>query len=80
MNILHEVAEIFGDFAPYQSSKLLNICIVQPQCIDTYADAIYDVISDINRWLGVSGGEFLIDTKMFRIGLSNNDVQVQEGT
>jgi len=34
----------FGDFAPYQSSKLLNICIVQPQFIDNYADAICDVI------------------------------------
>jgi len=70
----------FGDFAPYQSSKLLNICIVQPQYIDTYADAISDVISDINRWLVVTGGEFLIDTKMFRIGFKNSELHVQEGT
>jgi hypothetical protein len=70
----------FGDFAPYQSSKLLNICIIQPQFTDTYADAISDVISGINRWLELTGGEFLIDTKMFRIGLRDNDMLVQEGT
>jgi hypothetical protein len=70
----------FGDFAPYQSSKLLNICMVQPQYFDTYENAISDVISDINRWLEVTGGEFLIDTKMLRIGFRNNDMQLQEGT
>jgi len=70
----------FGDFAPYQSNKLLNICFVQPQFIDTYADAICDVISDINRWLELTGDEFLIDTKMFRVGLKDIDMLDQEGT
>jgi len=69
----------FGDFTPFQSSKLLNICTVQPQFIDSYADAISDVVADINRWLELTGGEFLIDTKMFRIGFSNLDMQVKEG-
>ena len=70
----------FGDFAPYQSTKLLNICFVQPQFIDTYVDAICDVISDINRWLELTGGEFLIDTKMFRIGLEDSHVLEQKVT
>ena len=70
----------FGDFAPYQRSKFLNICTVRSNFTDTYADAIYDVISDINRWLSVTGGEFLIDTKMFRIHQINVDMQNQERT
>jgi len=74
------VVSDFGDFAPYQSAKLLNIFFVQPKFIDAYADAICDVISDVNRWLELTGGEFLIDTKMFRIGLKDNDKLDQEST
>lgn len=74
------VVNDFGDFAPYQNKNLLNICIVQPQLLDAYADAICDVISGINRWLELTGGEFLIDPKMFRIGLKDKDMPEQEGT
>jgi hypothetical protein len=48
--------------------------------LDVYADAICDVISDVNRWLVLTGGEFLIDTKMFRIGLKDNNKPEQEST
>jgi hypothetical protein len=68
----------FGDFAPYRHSKLLNICIVQPKFIDEYANAISDVISSINQWIELTGSEFLIDTKMFRIGIGDNEMPLKE--
>jgi hypothetical protein len=57
----------FGDFAPYQFQNLLKICKVNEKYLQNYADAIYRIVIQINKWVDTSGNEFLIDNKMFRI-------------
>lgn len=61
----------FGDFPQYDTDKLLQIFKVNEKHLEVYADAIFDLISDINNWINLTGGEFLIDTKMFRLGINS---------
>jgi hypothetical protein len=65
----------FGDFPQYRIDKLLQIFKIGDKYIGIYADAIFDLISEINNWVNLTGKEFLVDTKMFRLGVystSNN--------
>ena len=57
----------FGDFDQYQLDKLLNICKLNKQYIESYSDSIFNLIAKINEWLNLTGREFLLDSKMFRI-------------
>ena len=57
----------FGDFPQYSIDKLLQIFKIADKYIDIYADAIFDLISEINNWVNLTGEEFLVDTKMFRL-------------
>lgn len=59
----------FGDFPQYSIDKLLQIFKIADKYIDIYADAIFDLISEINNWINLTGEEFLVDTKMFRLGV-----------
>lgn len=59
----------FGDFPQYSIDKLLQIFKIADKYIDIYADAIFDLISEINNWVNLTGEEFLVDTKMFRLGV-----------
>ncbi len=59
----------FGDFPRYNIDKLLKIFKINDKYIDIYVDAIFDLINEINHWANLTGREFLIDTKMFRIGI-----------
>lgn len=69
----------FGDFAPYQLEKLLSIYNLNKKYIAVYAEEINNMMQQINRWLDLTGKEFLIDTKMFRLGLSATKKQeIQE--
>lgn len=63
----YEVTD-FGDFARYRTPLLLNVCRVSRRHLDLYAGALAEVISGINRWLELTGGEFLLDTRIFRLG------------
>ena len=56
----------FGDFATYNSDKLLQIFGLNDKLRDIYCAAISDLIEEINLWLDLTGGEFVIDSKMFR--------------
>jgi hypothetical protein len=56
----------FGDFAPYEISKLLKSCQVNSDYANDLASAIFDVIDSINGWLKATGDEFIVDTRMFR--------------
>jgi hypothetical protein len=57
----------FGDFAPYQFHNLLKICKVNRKYLQNYADAIYEIVRQINQWVKTTGNEFLVDTNMFRM-------------
>jgi len=56
----------FGDFPLYNVGKLLNTFTINEQYCEHYADGIYNLMVDVNNWFHVTGGEFVIDTKMFR--------------
>ena len=58
----------FGDFPLYQVPKLLHIFRVNKTYAQAYAQEISDLITAINNWLELTGTEFLVDTKLFRIG------------
>ena len=58
----------FGDFAPYNMNKLLQIFMSNQRYLETFSDAIFDLIREINKWVDLTGREFVIDTKMFRLG------------
>jgi len=75
----YQVAD-FGDFAPYHVGDLLNIFRFNNKYIEDYSDSIYDFIKTINEWLDLTGSEFLIDTKMFRLGMKTKQGQAYNNT
>jgi len=75
----YQVAD-FGDFAPYHVGDLLNIFRFSNKYIEDYSDSIYDFIKTINEWLDLTGSEFLIDTKMFRLGMKTKQGQAYNNT
>ncbi len=56
----------FGDIPKYNLDKCLTYFKVNEKIIITYAEVIFDLLKDINKWLDTTGKEFVIDTKMFR--------------
>jgi len=58
----------FGDFPLYNVDKLLQIFTMNENLLEAYSSAIFDLMSEINIWVDLTGGEFVIDTKMFRLG------------
>jgi len=58
----------FGDFHPYNIDKLLQVFVVDHRFIGIYGGAIFDLLREINNWINSTGREFVVDTKMFRLG------------
>ncbi len=56
----------FGDFPLYNVIKLLQVFIINEEYLELYADGIFNLIRGSNNWLDLTGGEFVIDLKMFR--------------
>lgn len=63
----HQV-EDFGDFPKYNQNQLLDIFVVEKNAIDYLATTIAATLSNISTWVDLTGGEFIIDPKMFRLG------------
>lgn len=61
------VVHDFGDISKYNLEKCLKYYIINNKVLNYYTEVIFDLLSDINSWLDVTGLEFIIDTKMFRI-------------
>ncbi len=59
----------FGDFPKYNQELLLKVFIIKETAIDYLATIMNETLSHINNWLNLTGREFVIDTKMFRMGL-----------
>lgn len=57
----------FGDIPKYNLEKCLNYYEINPKLLEAYSAVIFDLLNDINSWLDVSGKEFLIDEKMFKM-------------
>jgi hypothetical protein len=58
----------FGDFPKYNQDQLLSVFVVKEITIGYLTTVISKTLSDINKWLTLTGGEFVIDAKMFNIG------------
>ena len=56
----------FGDFPLYNVDKLLQIFTIEESYLEFYSDAIVDLLNEISKWIYLTGGEFVVDTKMFR--------------
>ena len=69
----------FGDFPQYNVDKLLKIFNIDNKYIDIYVDAILDIVNEINNWVDLTDSEFLIDTKMFRLGVYSINNQIHNG-
>ena len=59
----------FGDFPKYKVKNLLKYYVLNEKYLDIYSETIYELVKEINIWLNLTGHEFLIDTKMFRLGV-----------
>lgn len=57
----------FGDIPKNNLEKCLNYYEINPKLLEAYSAAIFELLKDINDWLDVTGKEFVIDTKMFRM-------------
>jgi|GEM_PF-1130764 len=57
----------FGDFSPHDVDKLLRVFVVNQRNLEVYSGAIFDLLGDVNNWVDLTGGEFVVDTKMFRM-------------
>jgi len=56
----------FGDFYLYNVDKLLQYFKINESYLEDYTESILQLIIEINNWVDLTGGEFVIDTKMFR--------------
>ena len=57
----------FGDIPKNNLEKCLNYYEINPKLLEAYSAAIFELLKNINDWLDVTGKEFVIDTKMFRM-------------
>ncbi len=58
----------FGDFSLYNVSKLLQVFTISEEYLEIYVDGIFDLLRGSLNWVDLTGGEFVVDTKMFRLG------------
>ena len=56
----------FGDFRELDKNNLLKVCSIQEVWKSTFVRAIYDLLKCMNEWLELTGGEIIINSRMFR--------------
>ncbi len=61
------LVEDFGDIEKYNISKSLNFYKVNDNCKDILSNHIYLILVNIKNWLKLTGYEFIIDSKEFKI-------------
>ncbi len=61
------IVDDFGDIPKYNLVKCLKYYKINTKLLSYYIEIIFVLITGINSWLKVTGFEFIIDTKMFRI-------------
>lgn len=61
------LVENAGDFPPYKVNSLLKIFKINEKYLEIYSAALSDLISEINKWLDLTGREFILEHKMFKV-------------
>ena len=64
----HFKVQSFADIPLYCIDLALYFLKVNEKYLELYSEAIYGLIKDINKWINLTDKEFLIDTRMFRLG------------
>lgn len=62
----------FGDIPKYNIEKCLNYYKINPEILDAYSEAIFELLEAINWWLEETGNELVVDTKNFKLQRINN--------
>lgn len=57
----------FGDIAKYNLEKCLNYYKINNKFMIPYSAVVFDLLAEINNWLNITGNEFVVDTKMFKM-------------
>jgi succinate dehydrogenase hydrophobic anchor subunit len=57
----------FGDIPKYNYNKCLDCYRINQKYVQIFCDAIFLIISHINKWLALTGYEFILDEKMFKV-------------
>jgi hypothetical protein len=60
------IVQDFGDFKNKNRDNLLKLFSVKDKHVESYSRVIFRIITKINKWIEVSGNEFIIDSKMFK--------------
>jgi hypothetical protein len=61
------IVKDFGDFYKDDIEKLLKKFKISEKLIGSISVSINELLKTINKWLQLTGNEFLIDTKVFRV-------------
>ncbi len=59
----------FPDIPKYNEEKAFKTYKVNPVYLDFFTETIFDFTTALNKWISLTGNEFLVDTKAFRLGL-----------
>ncbi len=57
----------FGDFREYDIQKLTRLFKTNKRHLESYTNALSDLIEKTKHWLDLTGKEFVVDTKMFQM-------------
>ena len=57
----------FGDFSPHDVDKLLRVFVANQRDLEVYSGAIFDLLGEVNDWVDLTGGELVVDARMFRM-------------
>jgi hypothetical protein len=65
------VVSVLGDIPNYNINKCLGYYRINNKLLDIYSQFIFDLINSVSNWLEVTGNEFFVDTKMFKVRNNN---------
>lgn len=59
------------DIPKYNEEKAFYTFTLNSEGLDYFTEVVADLITEVNNWVAITGNEFLVDTKMFRLGYRN---------
>lgn len=62
----------WGGIISFKKKYLLNICRMNTKYLEPFSNEVFDILLNINKWLSLTGNEFVIDTKRFKFSFKEN--------